>query len=115
MSQVSTYDFSTLYTTLPHALIKSKLVSLIEKTFAREKCLYLALNTKTAFFTNQILDNYIIWTGLDFCAALTFLLDNLFVEFNGKIFKQIIGVPMGTNCAPLIADLFYIVMKANLC
>ena len=60
MSQVSTYDFSTLYTTLPHALIKSKLVSLIEKTFAREKCLYLALNTKTAFFTNQILDNYII-------------------------------------------------------
>jgi hypothetical protein len=106
VSQVSTYDFSTLYTTLPHALIKSKLVSLIEKTFAREKCLYLALNTKTAFFTNQILDNYIIWTGLDFCAALTFLLDNLFVEFNGKIFKQIIGVPMGTNCAPLIADLF---------
>jgi hypothetical protein len=106
VSQVSTYDFSTLYTTLPHALIKSKLVSLIEKTFAREKCSYLALNTKTAFFTNQMLDNYIIWTGLDFCAALTFLLDNLFVEFNGKIFKQIIGVPMGTNCAPLIADLF---------
>ena len=31
---------------------------------------------------------------------------DLFVEFNGKIFKQIIGVPMGTNCAPLIADLF---------
>ena len=79
---------------------------MIEKTFAREKCLYLALNTKTAFFTNQILDNYIIWTGLDFCAALTFLLDNLFVEFNGKIFKQIIGAPMGTNCAPLIADFF---------
>ena len=83
MSQVSTYDFSTLYTTLPRALIKSKLVSLIEKTFAREKCLYLALNTKTAFFTNQILDNYIIWTGLDFCAALTFLLDKLFVKFDG--------------------------------
>ena len=49
VSQVSTYDFSTLYTALPHALIKSKLISLIEKTFAREKCSYLALNTKTAF------------------------------------------------------------------
>ena len=35
--QLSTYDFSTLYTTLPHDLIKSKLTSLIEKTFAREK------------------------------------------------------------------------------
>ena len=106
VSQVSTYDFSTLYTTLPHILIKSKLISLIEKTFAREKCSYLALISKISFFTNQILDKYIIWTCLDFCEALTFLLDNLFVEFNGKIFKQIIGVPMGTNCAPLIADLF---------
>jgi len=106
VSQVSTYDFSTLYTTLPHILIKSKLISLIEKTFAREKCSYLALISKISFFTNQILDKYIIWTCLDFCEALTFLLDNLFVEFNGKIFQQIIGVPMGTNCAPLIADLF---------
>jgi hypothetical protein len=106
VSQVSTYDFSTLYTTLPHILIKSKLISLIEKTFAREKCSYLALISKISFFTNQILDKYIIWTCLDFCEALTFLLDNLFVEFNGKIFQQIIGVPMGTNCALLIADLF---------
>jgi hypothetical protein len=50
VSQVSTYDFSTLYTTLPHILIKSKLISLIEKTFAREKCSYLALNSKISFF-----------------------------------------------------------------
>ena len=28
---LSTYDFSTLYTTLPHDLIKSKLTGLIEK------------------------------------------------------------------------------------
>ena len=34
---ISTYDFSTLYTTLPHILIKSKLTHLIEETFVREK------------------------------------------------------------------------------
>ena len=34
---ISTYDFSTLYTTLPHNLIKTKLIHLIENTFAREK------------------------------------------------------------------------------
>ena len=33
---VSTYDFSTLYTTLPHNLIKDKLIDLIERTFNRE-------------------------------------------------------------------------------
>ena len=36
-STVSTYDFSTLYTTLPHDLIKDKLHKLIQKTFLREK------------------------------------------------------------------------------
>ena len=30
---LSTYDFSTLYTTLPHNLIKDKLTDLIERTF----------------------------------------------------------------------------------
>ena len=34
-SGLSTYDFSTLYTTLPHNLIKEKLTELIEQTFNR--------------------------------------------------------------------------------
>ena len=37
---------------------------------------------------------------------LDFLIDNIFVEFGGLIFQQTIGIPMGTNCAPLLADLF---------
>ena len=42
-SSLSTYDFSTLYTTLPHNLIKEKLTELIEQTFYSEGSLYLAL------------------------------------------------------------------------
>ena len=37
---------------------------------------------------------------------LEFLVDNIFVVFGGKIFHQIVGIPMGTNCAPLPADIF---------
>ena len=48
-SGVSTYDFSTLYTTLPHNLIKEKLTKLIEQTFNREGSLYLACNDKMPF------------------------------------------------------------------
>ena len=46
-SGLSTYDFSTLYTTL---LIKEKLTELIEQTFNREGSLYLACKDKNAFF-----------------------------------------------------------------
>ena len=54
-TSVQTYDFSTLYTSIPHNLI---------------------------------------------------LIDNIFVKFGGCLFRQVIGIPMGTNCAPLLADLF---------
>ena len=37
---------------------------------------------------------------------LTFLLENIYVQFDGMVYQQIVGIPMGTNCAPLIADLF---------
>ena len=37
---------------------------------------------------------------------LEFLVDNIFVVFAGKVFQQIVGIPMGTNCAPLLADIF---------
>ena len=37
---------------------------------------------------------------------LEFLVDNILVVFAGKVFQQIIGIPVGTNCAPLQADIF---------
>ena len=42
-SGLSTYEFSTLYTTLPHTLITEKLTELIEQTFDREGSLFFGL------------------------------------------------------------------------
>ena len=33
-------------------------------------------------------------------------MENIDVQFDGMVYQQIVGIPMGTNCAPLIADLF---------
>ena len=40
------------------------------------------------------------------CDALSYLLDNIYIRFGTKLYRQIVGIPMGTNCAPLVADLF---------
>jgi hypothetical protein len=37
---------------------------------------------------------------------LDFFIDNIFVQFSGLVFQQTISIPMGTNCVPLLADLF---------
>ena len=53
VTSLSTYDFSTLYTTLPHNLIKDKRIDLIEITFQREGSPYLACNDRNAFLLRK--------------------------------------------------------------
>ena len=41
------------------------------------------------------------------CEALIYLLDNIYIRFGTKLYRQIVGIPMGTNCAPLVADFLF--------
>ena len=47
-----------------------------------------------------------LWSCQMVCEALTFLLDNIYIAFGTKLYRQIVGISMGTNCAALVADLF---------
>ena len=105
-TSLSTYDFFTLYTTLPHNLIKEKLINLIEWTFKREGSPYIACDERQAFFTSEDAKRYKLWSCQNVCEALIYLLDNIYIRFGTKLYRQIVGIPMGTNCAPLVADLF---------
>jgi hypothetical protein len=49
----------------------------------------------------------------DIFNMLEFLIDNIFAMFGGRVFQQTVGMPMGTNCAPLPADLFLYSYEAN--
>ena len=90
-----------------HHLIKDKLIDFINRTFIREKPQYLACNEECAFFTSDVYNNYNLWSCQNVCDALVYLLDNIFfIRFGTKLYRQTIGDPMGTNCAPLVADLF---------
>ena len=106
MTSLSTSDFSTLYTALPHNLIKEKLINLIEWTFKRECSSYIACNERQALFTSGDTNRYKRWSYQNVCEASIYLLDNIHIRFGTKLYRQIVGIPMGTNCAPLVADLF---------
>ena len=79
---------------------------LIESTFQREGSPYLACSDRNAFFTSEKPKKYHAWSCQNVCDVLTFLLDNIFIRFGTKLYRQVVGIPMGTNCAPLVADLF---------
>ena len=45
-------------------------------------------------------------TRTELSEALIFIVDTLYVQLDGMVYQQTMGIPIGTNCAPLITDLF---------
>ena len=40
------------------------------------------------------------------CDARHYLFDTIFIKVDSKLYIQIVGILMGTNCSTLVADLF---------
>ena len=38
-----------------------------------------------------------LFTADQICRMVEFLIDNIFVKFGGCLFRQVIGIPVGTN------------------
>ena len=47
-----------------------------------------------------------MYTADNICKITEFFIDNIFAQFGGRLFRQLIGIPMRTNCAPLLAEFF---------
>ena len=67
---------------------------------------YKYLGREGPYFVKEHFDSKSKYTEEDIIRMLEFLVDNIFVVFAGKVFQQIIGISMGTNCVPLLADIF---------
>ena len=60
----------------------------------------------SAFFTSTDHRRYKLRSCQNVSDALSYLLDNIYIRFGNKLYRQIVGIPMGTNCATLVAVLF---------
>ena len=87
-------------------MIKEGLAELVGQAFNREGSLCLACGDKGAFFASWRPGRYKLWSCRGMCGALHCLLGNIFVGFGSELCERIVGVPVGANCAPLVADLF---------
>ena len=113
ITNIKSFDFSTLYTTIPHQKLKSRLASIIRNSFLHkkkwksEKQIFGFRSRGSLFCKGTLIRRAsTLYTEEDTIKMLEFLVDNIFVVFVGKVFQQIIGIPMGTNCALFLADIF---------
>ena len=79
---------------------------MIEKAFASRNKSYLSVYKSEARWTDKPKKNTLALCCKDVIKLLKWLINNIYVTFGDKCFRQVIGIPMGTNCAPFLANLF---------
>jgi hypothetical protein len=116
-NNIKTFDFSTLYTTIPHFKLKNKLRELVQLYFIKKngqrRYKYLVLERDRFCFVKKHSDSTKKFSETDIINMLEFLIDNIFAMFGGRVFQQPVGIPMGTNCALFLADLFLYSYEAD--
>ena len=105
VDHMETYDFSTLYTALPHGEIKKKFSRLFQKVYDREAKMFINISYKKTYFSNTKNKNGCSFTILDMKEILSFILGNIFVKCGKNIYKQVIGIPIGLDSGQDIANL----------
>ena len=68
-------------------------------------------NEERAFFASEEHKKYDLWYCQKVTDALIYLLDNIYIRFGSKPYRQNVGIPMGTNCAPLLLICFCSAMR----
>jgi hypothetical protein len=102
---------------IPHSKLKDKLRELVQLCFieknGQRRYKYLVLGRDRSYFVKHHSDSTKKFSETDIVKMVEFLIDNIFAMFGGRDFQQTVGIPMGTNCAPLLADLFFYSYEAD--
>ena len=101
------FDFSTLYTNIAHDRLKKVLNELTDFCFDGVLGKYIVVNKFSIRWTStKPNDNVTSFDKSSFKKAIKYILDNCFFKFGSKIFQQVIGIPMGSDPTPFMANLF---------
>ena len=112
-TSVSTFDFSTLYTKLPHDKLLMVLNSLIDFCFDGGESKFISVNNYGARWVKNINDSVTCLNKQQIKDAVTYLLFTCYLAVGPKIFCWIIGMPMGCDPAPFFANLFLYFYESN--
>ncbi len=103
---IATYDFSTLYTTIPHNQLISRLSHVIYFIFegGDRKCIRISENGDA--FWGKMIRGKVGFSKQSLKTAVKFLIENCYFQVGDVTMRQAIGIPMGIDPAPFWANLF---------
>ena len=116
------YDFATLYTNIPHDGLKSNIRNLVREAYKVREAKYLVVDRHGKAHWSQSPSSVTTCMSIDMSKLVElteYLIDNvyMYVKAGNRVYRQTIGIPMGTDCAPQLANLYlfhheYMYMRA---
>ena len=103
---ISTYDFSTLYTTLPHKKLIERLDQIIDFVFNGGEMRHLNVSSGKFVSWGRKSKTKPSFTKSSLKMAVKHLIEDCFFTVGNCVLKQDIGIPMGIDPAPFWANLF---------
>ena len=94
---IRTYEFSTLYTSIPHKQLKTRLSLVIKDAFKASNKSFISVYKNDARWTDSPKETTLTLDSKKVVRLLNWLIDNIYVTFGDKVFGQKIGIPMGTD------------------
>ena len=89
-TSIQTFDFSTLYTSIPHDLLMSCMNNIINNAFEHKngakRYTHIKDGRNKSYFTSDPLNGGNKYTANDICKMTEFLVDNICVRFGGQLF-----------------------------
>merc|ERR1712074_532037 len=105
---IETFHFSTLYTMIKHTTLIENLDWFVDKAFngaLGKGRSYMAIYSYEAkWITKPKSSNTLTFDKTSFKDNIHFLIENAYFELGNRIIKQTIGIPMGTDRAPFMAN-----------
>ena len=86
--------------------LKNNSHELIDEAYKARGAMYFAVNEKEICYWANSRGVYIMnISKTELVAMIEYLVDNIFVQVGNKVFRQCVGIPMRTDCTPLLANL----------
>ena len=101
---VKTFDFKTFYTNIPHSKLTNNTNKFIQDKFTNNNKKYITYGYSSSHMTNNRSKS--TFTDNELVIHINKIIDNAYIIYNNHLYKQVIGIPMGTNCAPHLANIF---------
>ena len=108
---IRTYDFAIYI----HRYLQSTYIrKFILDAFVKKNKKFININNEKAYFSGKrSKKSSVIFTCQELIEAVKYIIDNSFIKFNGKIYRQVIGILMGTSYAPYLVNIFLHVYESN--